>query len=131
MPRIDVFAGNMKPRELNAIGLAIFNAWQAFATGQRALGGRTLKAPTGTYARSLRIEPGGKQRIAVLSDTGIAPHASILETGHGVIDMLEYLSPGGRYPMYRNRFVAGSGEMRYAILPGGQRMTRRGSGLLR
>jgi hypothetical protein len=131
LPRIDVYS-DLQPKQLNEIGLAVFKAWTEFAMGQRRLGGRQLKQPTGTYASSLRFEVLGKNHVAVISDETIAPHAKILETGHRQFDMLDYLAPGKAYPITRTTFKAVPGaSIRYAINPATGRRARTGSGLLR
>lgn len=131
MPRIDLYS-ELQPKQLNQISIAVFNVWMEFATGQRRLGGRGLKQPTGTYASSLRREVLGKNHIAIIADTGIAPHAKILESGHRSFSMLDYLQPGQAYPITRTTFapVAGS-SVSYAINPQTGRRARTGSGLVR
>lgn len=131
MPRIDVYS-ELQPKQLNKIGLAVFKAWTEFALGQRALGGRRLRQPTGIYASALRFEVLGKNHVAVMVDEWIAPHAKIIESGHRQFDMLDYLTPGKAYPMTRNSFkpVAGA-STRYAINPQTGRRARTGSGVVR
>lgn len=131
MPRIDVYS-ELQPKQLNAIGLAVFRAWSEFALGQRALGGRRLRQPTGTYASSLRFEVLGKNHVAVISDDRIAPHAKIIESGHRQFDMLDYLAPGKAYPITRTTFkpVPGAATS-YAVYPGTGKRARTGSGLMR
>lgn len=132
MPRIDVYS-DLKPAELNAIGLAIFKVWSEFALGQRRLGGRSLKQPTGAYQSSLKFEVIGKGHVAVISDTGIAPHAKYIESGHRAVDMLMHLRAGRPYPMQRTGFFEVSGgPQRFSINPQtGKRSRARSSGLLR
>ena len=131
MPRIDVYS-ELQPKQLNAIGLAVFRAWTEFSLGQRALGGRRLRQPTGKYASSLRFEVIGKNHVAVISDDGIAPHAKIIESGHRQVDMLDYLTPGRAYPITRTMFkpVPGAATS-YAVYPGTGKRARTGSGLVR
>lgn len=131
MPRIDVYS-ELSGKQLNAVGLAIFKVWSEFAMGQRRLGGRRLQQPTGVYASSLRFEVLGKNHVAVISDEGIAPHARILETGHGAYNMLDYLQPGRAYPITRTTFKAVPGAAtRYAIYPGTGKRARTGAGVMR
>jgi hypothetical protein len=130
MPRIDVFSDG-DPAELNAVTLAIFEVWTSWALGQRTLGGRRLRQPTGTYASALRVEAEGKNHVAIFVDESVAPHAEYLETGHKAYSMLDYLTPGMRIPIKRTGFVAGPG-LRYAINPRtGQASRARSSGLYR
>ena len=117
MPRIDIYA-DLKPAELNAVGLAMFKIWTEFALGQRRLGGRKLKQPTGTYASALRFEASGKNHVAVIVDEGKAPHAKVIEHGHRQVDLLDHVAPGRAIPMYRTQFseVPG-GSVRFNINP--------------
>jgi hypothetical protein len=129
--RVDVYS-DLQPKQLNKIGLAVFEAWTKFAIGQRTLGGRRIRNPTGTYASSLRFEVLGKNHVAVIADEGIAPHAKILETGHRQFDMLDYLAPGKSYPITKTTFKPVPGAVtRYAINPNTGRRARTGSGLVR
>lgn len=131
MPRIDVFSDD-NPQELNAITLAIFKVWSEWSLGQRALGGRRLRQPTGTYASALRVEMQGKNHATVFVDTNVAPHAEALETGHRAYSMLDYLTPGMRIPINRTGFVPGNTGLRYAVNPVTGRASRaRSSGLYR
>lgn len=130
MPRIDVFCDG-DPKELNAVGLAIFKVWSEWAVGQRTLGGRRLRQPTGTYANALRIEMQSKSHVAVFVDTNAAPEAEVLETGHRSYSMLNYLSPGMRVPIHRAGFVAGTGRGYYINPSTGRASRNRSSGLYR
>lgn len=131
MPRIDVYS-DLDTAELNTVGLAMFAIWSEFAMGQRKLGGRMLREPTGTYQSSLRYEVYGKRHVAVISDTSIAPHAKFIESGHRAFDMLAYLRPSGRYPIRRSGFTADAGGRQFNVnLSTGRRARGRGSGLVR
>lgn len=131
MPRIDVYA-DIPTKQLNAINLAVFKAWSEFAMGQRRIGGRRIQQPTGVYASSLRMETPGKNHVAVISDEGIAPHSKFLETGHRAFSMLDHLTPGGRYPITRTRFMqSAASPTRFAVNPSTGRRARTGSGLVR
>ena len=131
MSRIDVYS-DLSAKELNAVGLAVFRVWSEFAMGQRRLGGRRIREPTGVYASSLRMEVVGKNHVAVIADTSIAPHAKILETGHRAFSMLDHLTPGKAYPITRRRFMeSAAAPTNYAYNPRTGRRARTGSGLMR
>ncbi len=131
MPRIDVFSDG-DPAELNAVSMAIFKVWTQWAMGQRALGGRRLRQPTGTYASALRVQAEGKNHVAIFVDASVAPHAEVLERGHAAYSMLDYLTPGMRVPIQRTGFVPGNSGLRYSVNPVTGRGSRaRSSGLFR
>lgn len=131
MPRIDVYSDG-DPEELNAVGLAIFRVWSEFGMGQRAIGGRRFRQPTGTYASALRIEAQGKNHVAVFVDETVAPYAKALETGHKAFSMLDHLTPGMRIPIKRTGFVAGPSPYRFSVNPRTRQASRaRSSGLYR
>ncbi len=131
MSRIDIFSDG-DPAELNAVSLAIFRVWSEWSLGQRALGGRRLRQPTGTYASALRIEMDGKNHAAVFVDTSVASHAEALETGHPAYSMLDYMTPGQRIPIHRTGFVPGAAGLRYSVNPvTGKASRARSSGLYR
>lgn len=131
MPRIDIFSDD-DPAELNAVTMAIFKVWTEWSLGQRALGGRRLRQPTGTYASALRVEMDGKNHAAVFVDTSVAPYAEALETGHRAFSMLDYMAPGQRIPIHRTGFIQGAIGLRYSINPTTGKASRaRSSGLYR
>lgn len=97
----DIFT-DLDPDALNAVGLDIFRRWTEFALGGASLGGKMLMNPTGRYASSISYRKYGVARVAIIADEKIAPEASILETGHGPIDMLQAYTPGRVYKMGRS-----------------------------
>lgn len=92
---------DLDPEAVNRIGLEIFERWMSFALGGYPLGGRRLVYPSGRYAASLSYRREGEATIAIMADEAIAPHAGILEYGHGPVDLKTRLQWGRAYAMHR------------------------------
>jgi hypothetical protein len=113
---------NADPAQLTDIQLEIFRQWSVFAAGGMALNGKVIKNPGGRYARSIRMESGGLNHVAIIADESIAPEAHFLEAGHDAVDMKKYLTPGKAYPLHygggqaaRGTFGAPRGDGQYMI----------------
>lgn len=107
-----VVTTDLPPNMVSAVGIEIFKRWLEFALGQRALGGKAIMYPTGRYAASLQYQETGEAEIAIIADSSIAPEASILETGHGAVDLKTKLTHGRVYPMHRRRGAGAGGLLR-------------------
>ena len=92
---------DLDPQQLSEVGRLVYDSWRQFAQGQLAIGGKRLMAPTGKYASAIEYQQTGASRIAVIADPAKAKEIGILESGHGVIDMLKYLKPGTVYKIKR------------------------------
>lgn len=90
---------NLGPGELNRLTLEIYQAWLAFAMGQRDLGGRTLKYPTGKYAASIKMKKINDLSYAIIADDSV-PEAGILEVGHPRFDLKTKFLEGRAYPIH-------------------------------
>jgi hypothetical protein len=92
---------NLPPEAVTQIAIAIFIKWVDFALGHSSLGGKRLVYPTGRYAASISFKQENAWTVAIVADEGIAPHASVIEQGHGPIDLKTRLQRGRAYPMHR------------------------------
>jgi len=92
---------NLPPEAVNQIGVEIYLKWLDFALGHTALNGKKLIYPTGRYAASITFKQENAWTVAIVADEAIAPHASIIEQGHGPIDLKTRLMRGRAYPMHR------------------------------
>lgn len=100
---------NLGPGELNRLALEIYKQWVAFALGERDLGGRTLKFPTGKYAASIKIRKDSDSSYCVFADDSL-PEAGILEVGHPRFDLKTKFQKGRAYPMHTGA-LGGRGEL--------------------
>ena len=87
----------LPPAQVSLIAIEIFTRWVDFAMGRTAIGGRRLIYPTGRYAASINYQFTGESSVAFYAT---APEASILESGHGSVDLKQKLRPG-HYLMHR------------------------------
>lgn len=107
---------DLEPEYLSEAAIAVFQMWVEFALGQTELNGHKIENPTGRYASSISMRAYGERRIAIISNSKIAPEADILETGHPAIDLKKRLTPGRVYPMHRGSgftHVGGGGRAGY------------------
>ncbi len=91
---------NLPPEAVNRIGIEIFKRWLDFALGKGALGGKSIRAPTGRYASSIQYRQMGEASVAIISDAAVAPEAMYLETGTRAYDMKKKFA-GRVFPMHR------------------------------
>jgi len=89
---------DLPPEQLSLLATEIFIRWVEFALGHSALGNKRLVYPSGRYAASIEYRQEGAASIAVVAS---APHAEILEAGHGAIDLKTKLQMGRPYRMHR------------------------------
>jgi hypothetical protein len=101
----DVYT-NADPEEISEVALDLYKEWLDFAEGLGRIGGRRLVHPTGRYAKSLRLDRGDLQHVAIIADEKVAPEALWLEVGHGSFDLKESLVRGKAYPIHRGGMLS-------------------------
>lgn len=92
---------NLPPEEVNRITLWVYAKWVEFAMGNISLGGHRIVAPTGRYARSIRVLWEDGVAVGVIADAAAAPEAAYIEWGHVMVDLKKKLMHGRPYPMHR------------------------------
>lgn len=88
-------AEHLFPNQMRAVqelAEAGYRKWRAYATGQEALpDGSTLRARSGDYARSIKLEQEGEHEYRIWSDGTIAPHNVNIEEGSSAWNMRDVL----------------------------------------
>jgi hypothetical protein len=90
---------NMSAEDISEALLSTFQKWVEFALGQRKLGGKMLKNPSGRLAAALRAETdreGNVVAIYVDPDTEGAEVNQFLIYGHKAIDMKAHMLKAGK-----------------------------------
>jgi len=91
---------DLGPDDLHDLAMTIFKTWLEFALGEGALGGKTLKHPTGAYANAISVTQDPDGSYMILADDSL-PEAGILEFGHAAFDLKTKFQAGRSYPMHR------------------------------
>lgn len=110
--KIYIVRTDLGPEDLHDVAMQIYAKWLEFALGEGALGGKTLKHPTGRYAAAISVTQEQDGSYLIYADDDL-PEAGILESGHQAFDLKTRFQQGRLYPMHRGGEFTGYASISY------------------